>query len=426
MQNNTFNLWSIHGKQYDLSSFLDSHPGGRTILEACKGNKDCTAAFESYHAMVNMNKIESIMSKYEIGISDIQPHNTFNHDGFYQTVKFRVRQYFNQNTQSYEMSNYHSNLFWLFKTIIMCFLYFNIFYYAFYSLLNIWLRVCFAGLAGFIGVQIGFIVLHDASHCAISKYSYINDFLSRITNAFILWDHRLWMTHHVYLHHSFTSDHKLDPDTMHLRPFVKKHPEDSESKFNKLFRLYPKITTLISTMIFPGIYVGQAFVYHFVWLWRQYLWGMKLPHTYKTTYLEIFIKLFVIFSFIYSQSFLIVISYLISCNISYFIAIMPDHDMISTTENRINHSTDNLIDWGEMQVRNSGNFATNSIWLTELYGGINYQIEHHLFPTICHVHYRAIQHIIKNTCKEFNIKYVESQSLCDAVIQVLDNFTSIR
>ena len=77
----------------------------------------------------------------------------------------------------------------------------NVFYNSFYGSSDLWVRICFAVLAGFIGVQIGFIVLHDASHCAISKYSYINDFLSRITNAFILWDHRLWMTHHVYLHH---------------------------------------------------------------------------------------------------------------------------------------------------------------------------------------------------------------------------------
>lgn len=42
-----------------------------------------------------------------------------------------------------------------------------------------------------------------------------------------------------------------------------------------------------------------------------------------------------------------------------------------------------------------------------LYGGINYQIEHHLFPTLSHVHYSAIQPVVRKTCAEFGIPYVD-------------------
>ena len=68
---------------------------------------------------------------------------------------------------------------------------------------------------------------------------------------------------------------------------------------------------------------------------------------------------------------------------------MPDHDTFETFENKVDAKKEQ--DWGEMQVRHSGNFATDSPWVGACFGGINYQIEHHLFPTICHVHFDKIQ-----------------------------------
>ena len=56
-------------------------------------------------------------------------------------------------------------------------------------------------------------------------------------------------------------------------------------------------------------------------------------------------------------------------------------------------------DWGEIQVRNSGNFLNDNILVNHLFGGINYQIEHHLFPTICHVHFPEIKKIVKRLVK---------------------------
>lgn len=420
-------MWFIHGKKYDLTKFLDSHPGGKVILESCKGDTDCTAAFESYHAMCDMKKIKSIMGKYETGVSKINPVHTFADGEFYRTVQQRVRTYFGKDTdrQDHQTIDYHSNSFWVIKSIFTFFVYMITFYIAFYSDLEFTIKLLFGVLSGLIVVQLGFIVLHDASHCAVSKTSIINDTLSRITNAILLWDHRMWMTHHVYRHHSFTSDPVLDPDTMHLRPFVMKHEGDNESKFIQWLRQYPEITTIISTIFFPGVCVGQGLVYHFVWRTRKYLWGMKLPDTYKPSELEILIKLFILCSFYNSGSLSIMMIYMIACNISYFIAIMPDHDMIQTAKHKILSSSNDPVDWGEAQVKNSGNFATNSVFLTEMYGGINYQIEHHLFPSISHVHYKTISHIIKQTCKEFSVPYVESKTLIEALSSVFENFGSL-
>ena len=62
-------------------------------------------------------------------------------------------------------------------------------------------------------------------------------------------------------------------------------------------------------------------------------------------------------------------------------------------------------DWGELQVRNSANFATASSLVCALYGGINFQIEHHLFPTLCHVRYKSIQPIVRAPGRQRHTHY---------------------
>ena len=83
-------MWKIKGKKYDLEPFLDKHPGGRRILTACKGDNDLTATFESNHAFCNMQKIEQIMKKYEVGTCD-KSNFTFKQNGFYRTLQTRVK-----------------------------------------------------------------------------------------------------------------------------------------------------------------------------------------------------------------------------------------------------------------------------------------------------------------------------------------------
>ena len=62
-------------------------------------------------------------------------------------------------------------------------------------------------------------------------------------------------------------------------------------------------------------------------------------------------------------------------------------------------------DWASHQVMNTVNFAPKNRLLTWYVGGLNYQVEHHLFPSICHIHYRKLSKIVKATAEEFNLPY---------------------
>ena len=76
----------------------------------------------------------------------------------------------------------------------------------------------------------------------------------------------------------------------------------------------------------------------------------------------------------------------------------------------------------EAQIRNSGNFSTNNPYTVNLFGGINYQIEHHLFPTVCHVHLPEVAKIVKAACVEYNIPYVSHPTIVSAYLSALKKF----
>jgi linoleoyl-CoA desaturase len=80
--------------------------------------------------------------------------------------------------------------------------------------------------------------------------------------------------------------------------------------------------------------------------------------------------------------------------------VMPDAEYPMT--NKQGNVQDS---WFVHQLRTTCNFSPKSRIFSWFVGGLNYQIEHHLFPNISHVHYRKISKIVKETALEFNIPY---------------------
>ena len=73
--------------------------------------------------------------------------------------------------------------------------------------------------------------------------------------------------------------------------------------------------------------------------------------------------------------------------------------------------------WAIHQLLTTTNFAPSSKIFSWFVGGLNYQIEHHLFPNVCHVHYRKLSEIVKKTAKEFSLPYYTQPSFLKALIQ---------
>ena len=159
---------SIHGKYYDLRKF--KHPGGQEILELCKNEPDCSALFESYHAFSDMNKIKTIMKKYEVGSTDKPSLFSFKGNGFYNTLKERVNTYLGNQSKKWSF-NYLG-------TVLSSIGLFSITQYLTFTSDSTIIKGLSSFTSGCSMVFLGYNVLHDASHYAISNYPKLNNIFS--------------------------------------------------------------------------------------------------------------------------------------------------------------------------------------------------------------------------------------------------------
>lgn len=512
----------IYSKFYDLEAIKNTHPGGYLKIFECIGNeKDCTALFESSHAMKDLKLIRELMQAYEI-----MPENyaefgitaeteterkllpKFNFDNYHELAS-EVKQEFKIE------KNYKVNKIWYLKLSLLFALYLICFYKGlirnqsektfFYE------NYLFAFLAGVLWINIGFCIMHDASHYGLfrngekiknsvknennnknnlfnffleflaSLFNHTlaigesnvkktsnkkanetqtnpikthnkkeenkndknennintnknstnkkkiffkilqksnhnctnkNDILNSLWQGWALWNSYIWFKHHTYAHHSFTGIFGLDPDLIHLRPLARK--TQSDSKVFKTLIAFQQKTIWLILLFFPGMYLGQVIAYFFGAL-RGHIWKVSVSQVFrKTPVLELLLYLASVLLLVFNSNLLCVYFYFIGLNLMYAICIVPDHDTFeSAVEN--DKQTD---DWCEMQIRKSGNFCEQSFLLTEFTGGINFQIQHHLFPTIAHCHYKRIAGRIKQFCLRKGFPYVSKESLA----QVYDSY----
>lgn len=86
-QCSSLGVWRIHGQDYDLSEYVDQHPGGREAIMLGMNREDCTALFESYHPFTKENA-QSVLRKYQR--SNQQQAYKHTTDPFYQELCDKV------------------------------------------------------------------------------------------------------------------------------------------------------------------------------------------------------------------------------------------------------------------------------------------------------------------------------------------------
>jgi linoleoyl-CoA desaturase len=392
-------MWNIYGKKYDLTTFIKYHPGGSEILVKTKGLDDCTALFESYHAFSNIESIRKSLDKYEIFEKDSDIKNEKNkYDTDFTTYHKLIEKV---KTVYPDRESIKASTSWYAWNISSILLYIYVI-----SLINFidytFLRCFFSVIASSIEISILFNLLHDGSHYAISTNPKVNNFISKISNSWFLWNHSVWFYHHVYYHHSFTGN-RNDPD---------KHLYSISLLFDA--NKYYSIETL-ANIIYTSI-PGQSFSQSVWYIYSSFINQLsvierdhfKIPNT---NHYDIF-SLFVMFCKIYvlyNMGILPTLCYIITGNTLYYLNVMADHDLYETHENYYDGP-----DWAKRQICNSGNFMNGNREWTMAFSGINHQIEHHLFPNICGHHYTYIAPIVEEFCKENNLPYVHHPTLISA------------
>lgn len=361
------------------------------------------------------------MSKFKKRIYVDQSHiirfNNANRQ-FYLTAKKRVDEYFRTNNIS-KFGNYKMVL----KTIAMFTIYFTPYVlFLFNVITNGWIL---AGLAVVMGLGmsgIGLSVMHDANHGSYSKNHKINKLMS-FSMTFIGGSSLNWQLQHNNLHHTFTNIEGHDEDIAPLG-FLRFSPHAEYKKVHKFQFLYAWFFYGLMTLMW-------AFTKDFSQLIRYNKMGLLAGH--HTTFKKELVKL--IFSKIFYLGYTLAIPMLVinlpwweiligfcimhfTCGLALALIFQPAH-VVEMTEFPTPVNENSLTmedDWASHQMKTTANFAPKAWLFSWFVGGLNFQIEHHLFPNICHVHYKKIAPIIKQTAQEFNLPYHSKQTFVGAVI----------
>jgi linoleoyl-CoA desaturase len=229
-----------------------------------------------------------------------------------------------------------------------------------------------------------------------------------------------WQLQHNTLHHTYTNIHEHDED---IAPpgFLRFEPHAELKKIHRFQFLYAWFFYGMMTMMW-------ATTKDFMQLVRYNKMGLlaiKKTTFKKELYLLILNKIFYLsyslglpILLIHQPWYLVFAGWLImhfTCGLILALIFQPAH-VVDLTEFPLPDATGNMQDdWAAHQLKTTTNFATKSWAFSWFVGGLNFQVEHHLFPNICHVHYKKLAPIIKKTAQEFNLPYYSKKTFVGAV-----------
>lgn len=327
---------------------------------------------------------------------------------FLSTVRERVADYFEKN----KISPYGNRTTYL-KTVFLLCIYVGC--YAAIMSDNFALAglVFFYGMLGITKGLLGFNLIHDALHGSYTSNQKINNIIGYFfdlngTSSLI------WKFAHNQAHHTYTNipGHDCDIDKA---VSLRLNPKDELLWFHRYQYLYAPI-------LYSLIGINWLFYADYAWLYRE---RKKRNVPAKEVILFFLLKginylLFLILplTMLSAPWWQILLGYL-SMHVCGGLMISIVFQLAHVVENVHYFEPDDKgemeLSWAEHEMMTTANFATGSRFVTEFVGGLNFQIEHHLFPKICHVHYPQIQQIVKNTAKEFGFPYNEQPDVWSAV-----------
>lgn len=265
--------------------------------------------------------------------------------------------------------------------------------------------------------SIGFNVMHDACHGSYSSRKWVNELMGLTLNA-LGGNAFIWKFKHNVIHHTYTNVDGIDDDIAKM-PFMRSCPSQKWKPAHRFQHLYVNVFYALSSFLWVSLldfvkYFGRKVVNtplqkmdakeHFIfWLskalyiffyavlpiycvgWQAWFWGFTFMH------LALGFSLAIVFQLAH---------------------VVEDAQFVHIEANETVKLEEQ---WAVHQVKTTANFAPRNKIISWYVGGLNFQVEHHLFPRISHIHYPAINPIVRRICAEFGIPYNEFPTMAHAI-----------
>lgn len=331
---------------------------------------------------------------------------------FFSTLRQRVDRYFEDNRISTK-----ANHTMILKTIIMILTYLLPFVALLLIPMAYPLQLIMWLISGVALAGIGMSVMHDANHGAYSDDEKTNRIIGLSLNL-LGGAVQNWKYQHNLLHHTYTNISGLDEDIdtkliIRLSPHAEVRPIHRHQWYYA-FGLYAILT------LYWGLFkdIVQFIQYKKAGLNRHSdsanFWWLVRISVMKLTYFFITLVVPVLVGIPFWQ----VITGFLLMHVVAGLILSIVFQMAHTVEETAFPLPDkegNMEDsWAVHQLKTTMNFARGNKLLSWYVGGLNFQIEHHLFTKICHVHYPAISEIVKHTAQEFGVPYLEKPTFLEA------------
>lgn len=388
---------------YDTQKLANFHPGGNLFIDLFAG-KDATEVFHAYHRRPFPH---STMEKYKTMVKP--PMTTTEDDPLYMELCKEVNRAL-PIKESFAPFSYYV------KAVSLLCIAGLVEYYIHstgsYTAIN-------TGFLGFLFALIGLNIQHDANHGAISPHFWINRLLGFSQN-WIGGSAVDWMHQHVVQHHVYCNNVFKDPDLVGSA-LVRLNPTKPYYCYHILQAFYISVLFL-----FFGFFYSMDSLYHYYEMrnFTDYSPYIAKYADYDRMVSLLFVVRWLVFPCFFSPySFIQTVLRILPLfgvggyYLAFFFVLSHNYNGVLHYDDKYAKKMGLL----KRQVLTSSNVGGQ--WLCELNGGLNYQIEHHLFPRIHHSHYPKIAPIVKAFCKKHNIQYTHFNTLQDNIISCMEHLT---
>lgn len=332
------------------------------------------------------------------------------HAGFHAELKNRINNYF--STAGIAPTG-DARLY--FKAFILTVAFIAVYVHLVFFTPSAWFAIPECLILGGLTAAIGFNVMHDGAHGSFSKYTWLNKMAGlslNILGANVF----MWTTKHNVIHHAYTNVDGIDDD-IEARPFLRLCKTQEHRAMHKYQHKYYLLaySLLYIYWIFFTDYrkyftgkIGSVPIKKMSLNEHISFWGFKMLH------LVIFVAI-PVYMLGWASWVIGFVSLGVFAGIILSIVFQLAHTIEETS---FPEPVDGRMpdDWAVHQLKTTANFATGNKIISWLVGGLNYQIEHHLFPKISHVHYPEISKIIRDACREYGVQYIEHPKMRVALV----------